>query len=344
MPAAPAPSHPIRLQRLPLPGHSQLDDAKSAPSVFHAGELEMQRRAGALERLAEIGPRVIRDHMPQQHRDFFAKLCFVVLGASDAEGQPWVTAIAGSEGFIQSPDDRRLRVTAARDPGDPVLRVLHPGSALGLLGIEPQTRRRNRMNGRITAHGETGFEAQVDMSFGNCPKYIQARCPSLADSVAAMAQPPELLAGLDPAAHDLIERADTFFIATAHPAARDPQASAADGADVSHRGGKPGFVRVEGQALIVPDFVGNFYFNTLGNLLVEPRCGLLFIDFERGDLLHLSARGEVLQLADAGKSYAGAQRLLRLHITGGLRRRSALPLRWSPAQLSPNLASTGDWQ
>ena len=58
--------------------------------------------------------------------------------------------------------------------------------------------------------------------------------------------------------------------------------------DVSHRGGKPGFVRIDGDVLTIPDFAGNLHFNTLGNLLVNPRAGLLFIDFATGDLLQLS--------------------------------------------------------
>ena len=44
--------------------------------------------------------------------------------------------------------------------------------------------------------------------------------------------------------------------------------------------------------LWLPDYPGNYMFNTLGNLLVEPRAGLLFLDFERGDALQLTGRGE----------------------------------------------------
>ena len=62
---------------------------------------------------------------------------------------------------------------------------------------------------------------------------------------------------------------------------------AAYGADISHRGGRPGFVRVDGDVLTIPDFRGNRYFNTLGNLIAEPRASLLFVDFETGDLLQL---------------------------------------------------------
>ena len=46
--------------------------------------------------------------------------------------------------------------------------------------------------------------------------------------------------------------------------------------------------------LTIPDFAGNLYFNTLGNILLNPRCGLVFIDFENGDVLQIAGDGEVI--------------------------------------------------
>jgi hypothetical protein len=139
------------------------------------------------------------------------------------------------------------------------------------------------------------------------------------------------LEGLDAGARELIGRADTFFIATAHPQAALVGAAAtpACGVDVSHRGGPPGFVRLEGECMLaVPDFVGNSFFNTLGNLQLEPRCGLLFIDFARGDLLYLAARASLQWDGPAVRAVPGAQRLLRLAVGRVLRAERALPLRW----------------
>jgi hypothetical protein len=148
---------------------------------------------------------------------------------------------------------------------------------------------------------------------------------------------------LDAAARAIVAKADTFFIATAHPAAAD-SSSRAFGVDVSHRGGRPGFVQVDEEgAMTVPDFIGNFYFNTLGNLAVNPRCGLLFIDFERGDLLYVAARGEIVAQGPLVEAFDGAQRVMRLHTVSALRVEGVLPLRWSEAQLSPALAATGAW-
>lgn len=314
-------------------------------ATFHAGERAVQQRVGVAERMAEIGPRVIRDYMPDQHRDFFAQLPFVVLGSMDAQGQPWASVLAQPPGFIRSPDATMLRLEALPDASDPLAQTLAPGASIGLLGLEPHTRRRNRANGRVMALDERGFGLRIEQSFGACPRYIQAREPVFtapSDAAAAIAS-----SHLDAAALQLVQAADTFFIASAHPQALQPEGSA-EGVDVSHRGGKPGFVRADVDAngqqwLTAPDFVGNFLFNTLGNLTVYPQAGLLFIDYASGDLLHVAVRAEILWDGPTLAGFAGAQRLLRMQVLSVLRRPAALALRWGAAQLSPVLEATGAW-
>jgi len=309
--------------------------------TWHEGEIALQRMTGSRERLAEIGPRVIRDHMPDQHRELFAQLPFLLVGSVDAQGQPWASVLAGQPGFVASPDPRRLVVRAAPLAHDPLRETLAAGMPIGLLGIEPHTRRRNRLNGQVTLLDAKGFEVEVGQSFGNCPKYIQAREPEFAG--VAGAAPVRRLATLDAAARAIVECADTFFIASAHPQAGHGDAWAF-GVDVSHRGGKPGFVRVDGGAVLTaPDFIGNSFFNTLGNLAVNPRCGLLFVDFDSGDLLHVAATAQIVHDGAELEAFQGAQRLLRFHVVSVLHAPAALPLRWSEAQLSPVLAATGAW-
>jgi uncharacterized protein len=310
--------------------------------AFHEGEAALQERTGVRERLAEIGPLVIRDHMPNQHREFFAQLPFVVVGTVDGQGQPWASVLAGPAGFVTSPDPQRLDVAALPLAGDPLADNLIGGASIGLLGIEPHTRRRNRMNGRVTRRDEHGFSIEVEQSFGNCPKYIQTRRPEFLGAASPL--PAQRLYGLDEPARALIGGADTFFIATAHPQA-GVNKERAFGVDVSHRGGKPGFVRVDADGtLTVPDFIGNFFFNTLGNLAVNPRCGLLFMDFDNGDLLQVAARGEIVHEGTEVRAFEGAQRLLRFQVESALRLPKALPLRWGAAQLSPVLEATGAWR
>lgn len=277
---------------------------------WHAGERALQQRAGSAETLAEVGWRVVRAEMPQQHRDFFAQLPFIVLGAADAQGQPWATVLAGEPGFVTPTAPDRLLLRALPATGDPLHGVLHEGQAVGLLGIQPHTRRRNRANGTVRSLGDSGFALQVQQSFGNCPKYIH---PRELQQVAVAATAAEQGVALSGRAAEIVRGADTFFIAS-----QALTGEVSGGADVSHRGGPPGFVEVEadGSALSWPDFAGNRFFNTLGNLALDARAGLVFIDFDAGDLLHVAGRAEL--------QWTGPdERRIRLQVDRWLLRRGA---------------------
>lgn len=297
------------------------------PEPWHAGEQELHRREGIAARMAEVGARVLRDHMPEQHRLFFAELPLVYAGLLDRDGQPWATLLAGAPGFVSSPTPQSLRLAARPLPGDPVAASWREGAPVALLGLQAETGRRNRMNGWIVGDQDGAFEVAVGQSFGNCPKYIHPRRAVHAPSAASL----EVTTSdrLDEAAARIVRSADTFFIASAHPAAwrsRDPAA----GVDVSHRGGPAGFVRIQADgALLAPDYPGNMFFNTLGNLQIEPRCGLLFLDFRSGERLHLACSAVLLPHAEAASQWPGALRVLRFQVERAVRVAGALPVRWT---------------
>ncbi|MGQ0620552.1 MAG: pyridoxamine 5'-phosphate oxidase family protein [Panacagrimonas sp.] len=314
----------------------------SQPDVFHAGEQAVQDRLGVRDKVARFAHLVIRDHMPDQHREFFAQLPFVILGAVDTTGQPWASLLAGPPGFMASPDPLHLVIGALPPDSDPLRGLLAAGTALGLLGIEPHTRRRNRMNGVIEHVGEGQIGVRVSQSFGNCPKYIQARKPEWVAGAESPLRVVHRSDSLDARAQEMIRAADTFFIASAHPAGDRHEAT--QGADVSHRGGKPGFVRVDGAATFtVPDFVGNYLFNTLGNLMLNPRAGLLFPDFETGERLYVAVSARVVWDGPEVEMFKGAQRLLRFEVREVRRVADAPLLRWGAAARSPFLDATGCW-
>ncbi|MCX2864840.1 pyridoxamine 5'-phosphate oxidase family protein [Paucibacter sp. PLA-PC-4] len=306
----------------------------SAAGAFHAGEQALQDRVGLRERLAEIAPVVLRDHMPDQHRELFEKLPTLLLGSLDSQGLPWATMLAGQPGFVSTPDARAMRLAIAPDADDPALAALAPGAPVGVLGLEPHTRRRNRMNGRVRAFDkQQGLAVAVEQSFGNCPKYIQARRPEPQPPGVTVPLPVWLGPGLDAAARALIARSDTLFIASA--SASRPEGGSEQGVDVSHRGGEPGFVRLAHDetgslVLSLPDYPGNQFFNTLGNLSLFPQAGLLFVDYEGGGLLQLQAEAELLWDDEAARAcWPGAQRVLRLRVHRAVWRAAVLPWRWS---------------
>lgn len=319
-----------------------------APSAWHAGEQALQARAGVHERMAAVGEVVVRDHMPDQHRQLFEKLPTLLLGALDAQGQPWATMLAGPPGFVHTPHAQRMDIAAAIDPADPAdpalaaLAAHGTGAPVGVLGLEPHTRRRNRMNGHVVRWGaQQGLSITVAQSFGNCPKYIQARAPGLRAAVTPPQPAQPLGPSLDAAALALIARSDTLFIASA--SAARPGAQRGEGVDISHRGGEPGFVlakhKAEGLELWLPDYPGNLFFNTLGNLAQHPLAGLLWVDYEDGGLLHVAARAELLWGEADRAPWPGAQRVLRLLVLGGMWRAQALPWRWTVAQPAPQFSA-----
>lgn len=320
--------------------------SQSVPSLastdpFHAGEKAVHARLGVHERMLDVGRRAIRPFMPEQHRAFYAQLPFVLVGSVDALGRPWASVLVGEPGFMRSLDPAHLEIHARPVPGDPLVQGLVPGAPLGLLGIELHTRRRNRMNGRVESSADGVVTVAVEQTVGNCPQYIQGRETEWARDAADNA-PRDMVAldHLDAAALSMVRAADTLFVATRAPADGERPASA----DVSHRGGRSGFVRVEDErTLLVPDFTGNFLFMTLGNLQLDPRAGVLFVDFASGDLLTLSGRAEVVWDSPELKAFEGAERAWRFHIEAGWRLSGALPLRWRFVDWSPNSLITGSW-
>lgn len=317
-----------------------MDDTQ--PPIWHDGERALQAHVGVVDRMAELGARVIRPFMPDQHRAFYSQLPFVILGSVDTSGAAWATVVEGEPGFLASRDPVSLSLGALPHGDDPALGGIHDGAALGLLGIELHSRRRNRVNG--TLHLSSGVPLlEVSQSFGNCPQYIQLRDATL--SRAPTAPPPdpaEELPALDAAARAMIANADTFFVAS-----YADRVDTGRQVDVSHRGGKPGFVRVDADGtLTIPDFSGNLFFATLGNVLLNGQAGLVFIDFESGDLLQMSGKAEVVLDSPEIATFAGADRLWTFVPQRIVRRPGALALRWSfrDGGWSPNALATGQWQ
>ncbi len=313
-----------------LPSHRQ--------SPWHAGERQLQEKVGVAERMEVLGQKVIRDYMPDQHREFYRQLPFMIAGAVDGTGQPWATLIEGEEGFVTSPDPYRLSfdlAAMALDPLDPATSGLGSGEAIGLLGIELHTRRRNRLNGHIRQASAQRLEIAVEHSYGNCPQYIQLRQYRRAhergiERIDATE--------LDARSVEMIRSADTFFVAS-YVEHDDGRRSV----DVSHRGGRAGFVRVEGNRLTIPDYAGNLFFNTLGNLSVNPRAGLLFVDFTSGDVLQLAGRAEIILDSPLINAFEGAERLWTLDVEQAVLRPAATSLRWAFEEYAPTSLMTGTW-
>lgn len=278
---------------------------------FHEGELAVQRRLGEAAEARRNG-RAISDRIVRGALPFVANQPFAVVATRRGDGAPWASVLYGTPGFVRAPDDRHLELDlglVVPDPHAPWLAHLEHDRRLGVLFLEPETRRRLRVNGRARREGDRVSVTVVE-AYPNCPKYIRAR------RLATVPEPGErLLADLDLRTgadlgsdeRALVTGCDTFFLASGNPQGE---------LDASHRGGRPGFLRVvDDRTLLLPDYPGNHMYNTLGNLQLDPRAGLVLVDFETGRHLCLTARVEVLHdVAIRATETLGTQRELRFTI------------------------------
>ena len=85
--------------------------------------------------------------------------------------------------------------------------------------------------------------------------------------------------------------------------------------ECSYKGGMPGFVRVlDGHTLAFPSYDGNGMFRSLGNVLVNPRVGLLFIDFEQPRRLRVQGLAHIESGDPLLEQFAGAQHVVRVKV------------------------------
>jgi predicted pyridoxine 5'-phosphate oxidase superfamily flavin-nucleotide-binding protein len=271
-------------------------------SVFHSGELEVQERAGVRDQAAKIGSGIHAEIPPAAH-DFLRARRFVVVASTDPAGAMWASLLTGKPGFLKAVGSQTLRVHAWPLGGDPLGEGLVDDAAVGLVAIDLANRKRMRLNGRVLTR-EGGFDVVFREVFGNCPKYIQARVPE--DPDAAAMPTAAATTRLDERQRRWVSTADTFFIGSRH---------AERGADASHRGGNPGFVRVvDASRLSWPDYSGNRMFQTLGNLACDRRAGLLFIDFDAGGTLQVAGRARIDWAEERIRGVAGAERIVDFEI------------------------------
>jgi len=296
------------------------------PKIYHSGELAVQSKAGVQEMAARIG-NSIRPQIPSAAQDFLSYQQIAVASSIDSEDRIWASLLTGEPGFLSAPNARTLVINATPLPADPLAQNIHADASIGLIIIEPATRRRMRVNGRIEAHQPGTLTVHTEQVYANCPKYIQKRRFAWEDQASDKEHTTARRGDLTDKQQAWIAAADTFFIATRHPTY---------GADASHRGGLPGFVHVESSdRLLFPDYAGNTMFQTLGNIEVNPRAGLLFIDFATGDTLQLTGKAHIIWDEQRAAAFEGAQRLVEFSIEEAIEITNETPLRGTLIEYSP---------
>ncbi|MFD5623027.1 pyridoxamine 5'-phosphate oxidase family protein [Streptomyces yangpuensis] len=290
--------------------------------VYHWGSLAVQERVGVRGPAEHVG-RSIGTGIRDVAAVFLELQPHLVVGAADDAGRMWASWLTGPPGFVRATGAHRVAVTGGPPAGDPLAGALATaGTRVGTIALDPRTRRRMRLNGTL-APTPRGFAVEAEQVFANCPKYLQKRQPLelVADGAGVVRRGD----ALTPGQVRTVRGADTFFVATT---------AEEDGVDASHRGGLPGFVEVLSPVeLAWPDYAGNAMFLTLGNLMTDPRAGLLFPDWESGAVLQLSGRARTEFAPDGG-------RRTRFRVESVVEGVHPGRLLWSTPEYSPHLGST----
>ncbi|MBW4663642.1 MAG: pyridoxamine 5'-phosphate oxidase family protein [Chroococcus sp. CMT-3BRIN-NPC107] len=291
--------------------------------IYHAGEIAVQARVGVqaeAESLAQgMGGAIIKPAM----QNFLASQRLAIACTIDANNRVWASLLTGKLGFLQAVAEQIVKIDIDSDELKENLRLK---DELGLLVIDLATRRRLRLNGKAKVQDKKIYLHTQQVYF-NCPQYIQKR--EIKATTNRGKPNIQIGATLSPQQQQFIQQADTFFIASFHPQS---------GADASHRGGYPGFVRVlQKDELVFPDYAGNNMFNTLGNLVENPQAGLLFIDFATGDTLQLTGKAAIAWDSQIALEFAGAERLVEFQIEKVKSLSATTPWQWQFKEYSPYL-------
>jgi hypothetical protein len=294
-------------------------------SIYHAGELAVQARAG-VQAEAERLMRGIGTSITPAAQDFLRSQRLAIASTVGTSNRVWASLLTGEPGFVQTISDQIVRINAVPITGDPLRENLLQDD-IGVLVIDLATRRRLRLNGKAEIQADGCIYVYTKQVYFNCPKYIQIRHLN-ADSSKLQASPQiQNTKVLTYEQQQWITRTDTFFIASFHPGS---------GADASHRGGYPGFVRIlNANQLVFPEYAGNNMFNTLGNISIHPQTGLLFVDFESGSTLQLTGKAKIIWQPERVAEFVGAERLVEFQIHQILEITNAIPLRWQFGEYSP---------
>jgi uncharacterized protein len=261
---------------------------------FQSGEIAVQERAGVRDIAEDVGEG-IADHLPRGASEFLEHRQMAVIGTVDNRGNVWASVVTGDPGFIETVDDRTLKIAAGISSSDPLSSNLGTESHVALFAPDFVSSRRVRVNGRGVIKNDA-IVITTDEVYANCRRYLQERIFIGSRQTSASNQQPKVSTELSTSQQQQISRADTFFIATDNPER---------GADVSHKGGNPGFVRIlDARHIAFPDYNGNSMFNTLGNVTVNPHAGLLFIDFDSGRILQLTGRASTDWNPDRVRTFA----------------------------------------
>jgi NAD(P)H-flavin reductase len=130
---------------------------------------------------------------------------------------------------------------------------------------------------------------------------------------------------------DLLAKADMFFISSSNHESD---------MDTNHRGGPAGFVRLLSNeesncTLVYPEYSGNQLYQTLGNLSTTPKAGLVFPDYQTGNVLYITGNTEILVREAANSLLPRSNVVVKIKIEAARFVEKGLGFRGVPGEPSP---------
>lgn len=282
-------------------------------NTYHEGERDAQTRAGSREEAQAMEGSIRAEITPGIAR-FLSERTYAFVAAADAHGAIWTTMLEARTDLLRPMGTRLLALKPVPRADDPVLDALRSPTPIAILAIDFATRRRLRVNGFAVPRDDETIVSPIEI-FGNCPKYIPKR---EVEAWADVAPGSYVHASVDEA-RQVVASADCFALATLHPTR---------GLDVSHRGGSAGFIDITPAGeLTWPDYPGNGMFQSIGNLLVDPRAAIAIPDFERRGLLFLTGAARLDWISPAARRYTFRPSQVRW-IEHAISQRFGSPTRW----------------
>lgn len=283
----------------------------------HVGEQAVQLRAG--EGGPDWGSPMFGSRISTGFDQFIREQRIFVIGAAGNAEKIWATVLTGPAGFAHAVGEQTIVINALPVSGDPLRDAFETQNDIGGLVLDPRTRRRIRANGRAHRDGDR-LVIRTEQVLGNCPKYLQTRMIVEGAETENPGSSGHTASQLSDVQREMIVSADTFFIASDSPE---------HGADASHRGGQPGFISApDHRTIIWPDYVGNSFYMTLGNLELNRRCGVTFLDWQNGHMLQLTGTASTNWNPGGRDSKPGALRMVEFYIEEVVQVNNASPLRW----------------
>ncbi|KXX72586.1 pyridoxamine 5'-phosphate oxidase family protein [Flammeovirga sp. SJP92] len=255
--------------------------------LFHEKERYLQEILGSNIN-HKVARKIITNQIDERASRFIRSLNYAFMSYRDKNGFPQVLPLSGMDMIrVPSPSVIKINLESQAQMIEHFEVDVKTIQKVGFLFIDLLSRRRLRVNGMVRQYNSM-LEIEVEQAYVNCPKYIQSRTLEFNYSNSKVIKKGNVLT-IDQI--KMIENADTFFIGTSN---------ANGDMDASHRGGNKGFVKVGDNTLKVPDYKGNGLYNSLGNILDYSKVGLLFFDFENGELLDV--KGEAILIFNEDKS------------------------------------------